>query len=85
MSIQTDVMIEQAGDDSFITAGQHSVTKKWHGVLYVNHPSPSGSPRWMPAYSDNRGWDTSKQATQEFIALDPEKLGKIKNVYEESD
>ena len=28
----------------------------WHGIEYVNHPTPSGAERWMPTYSDDRGW-----------------------------
>jgi hypothetical protein len=76
-SLQTDVMIALAGDDQYITAFQHEKTHKWHGVLMINHPTPSGCERWMMAYSDKRGWKTPKQAMDKFVAVSPE-FQKIK-------
>lgn len=70
MSIQTEAMRELAGKDQYITAGQHKDTKKWHGILMLNHPTPSGCERWMMAYSDKRGWDSAKIAVKEFKKVD---------------
>lgn len=77
MSIQTEAMREIAGDDQYITAAQHKETGKWHGVLMLNHPTPSGCERWMMAYSDKRGWDSEEIAKKEFVALSPD-FDKIK-------
>lgn len=82
MSIQTEAMRDMAGDDGqYITAAQHRETKKWHGILMINHPTPSGCDRWMMGYSDNRGWDSHKQAVDEFVAVS-ESFKNIKKVYE---
>lgn len=71
MTLQTEAMREQAGNDQYITAGQHKDTKKWHGYLMVNHPTPSGCDRWMMAYSDKRGWDSAEKAMDEFALASP--------------
>jgi hypothetical protein len=80
MSIQTEAMREMAGDQVYITAGQHKETKQWHGYMMANHPTPSGCERWMMLYSDKRGWPDHKTAVDEFV-----KVGKfegIKTYYE---
>lgn len=28
----------------------------WHGIEYVNNPTPSGCVKWVATYSDRRGW-----------------------------
>lgn len=55
-----------AGPDQYVTAGQHKETKQWHGVLMVNHPTPSGCARFMMSYSDQRGWPDEATAKKEF-------------------
>ena len=69
MSIQTDSMIASAGDNKEIVALQHKDTGEWHGVLMVNHPTPSGCERWMLAYSDKRGWPDAETAKSKFREL----------------
>lgn len=66
MSIQTEAMRKMAGPDQFVTVGQHRETGQWHGMLMVNHPTPSGCERWMVAYSDKRGWPNERTAKAEF-------------------
>lgn len=75
MSLQTEAMLEMAGEDAYITAGQHEKTKQWHGYLMANHPTPSGYERWMMLYSDKRGWPTQKTAITEFV-----KAGKFDGI-----
>lgn len=41
-------------------------TGKWHGMLYRNQPTPSGCDRWLLKISDNRGWETAKEAVEEL-------------------
>ena len=38
-------------------------------IEYVSHPTPGGSERWLPTYSDNRHWVTKEQAITEFKKL----------------
>jgi hypothetical protein len=71
MSLQTETMRELAGDQQYITAAQHKNTNQWHGILVVNHPTPSGCDRWMVVYSDNRGWDTPSEALDKFVEASP--------------
>lgn len=40
-------------------------------VEMVNHPTPSGSPRWLPTISDNREWPDEETARREFEAVLP--------------
>jgi len=70
-SLQSQAMEAQAGDQKYITHGQHPKTNKHHGVLMINHPTPSGCERWMMLYSDQRGWETGRRAVAEFVAMDP--------------
>lgn len=51
---------------SYVGAGQHRETGKWHGLYYVNHPTPSGCDRYLLKISDNRGWDDSETAIREL-------------------
>ncbi len=72
MSIQTDSRIEEGKQKGIlITTGEDRETGKHHGLLYVNHPTPSGCDRWMMALSDNRGWDNKETARAEFEKLLP--------------
>ena len=44
--------------------------KGFFGVEYVNHPTPSGSERHLPTYSDSRRWqdkETAKTKMQEAL------------------
>ena len=66
MDLQTQSMLDSAGDDRIITVGQDEETKKYHGLLYVNHPPPSGVDRYLLALSDNRWWDDKEVAEKEF-------------------
>ena len=66
---QTEAMIEMAGDQKGIVVMQHRDTKKYHGALEVNHPTPSGCDRWMIVQSDNRGWDDPETARMQFELL----------------
>jgi hypothetical protein len=50
----------------------------YHGIEYVNHPTPSGCDRWLPSISDNRGFDTPEKAIEEFMKL----LEEIKSLAE---
>jgi len=65
-----------AGDDKEIYAYQGPVypgdlggPDDWHGIEYVNHPTPSGSPRYLPSVSDKRAWPTREQAIDELKKL----------------
>jgi len=62
---------------SLLTEGMRNTTEReitvykdedglFHGVEYVNHPTPSGCERWLPTYSDNRGWPDKEIALKEF-------------------
>ena len=62
ISLRTDAMIKQAGDDCYITSGQHKETNLFHGLLWVSHPKISGNERWLILASDNRGFNTHKEA-----------------------
>lgn len=62
----------------YITAEQHRETSKYHGILWVNHPTPSGTPRLIMAVSDHRGYETRELAVERFIGIWPEELGHFK-------
>jgi len=82
MSLQAEAMREQAGDEQYITAGQHRETRQWHGLLMVNHPTPSGCARWMMLYSDKRGWPDAQTAVDEFAKIKSfEKIKKLSDSY----
>ncbi len=66
MDLQTAAMLEQAGTDRLIEVGKHKKTGLYHGMLFVNHPTPSGSKRYLLALSDNRGWPDKHTAKVEF-------------------
>ncbi len=38
----------------------------YFGIEYVNHPTPSGSERHLPTYSDKRRWPDAETAKKEF-------------------
>ena len=62
MSVQTELMREGAQRE--ITAFQKY--DGWHGVEFVNHPTPSGCERWLPTYSDKRSFPNRDTAILEF-------------------
>ena len=62
MDLQTQAMLKQA----VISVGQHKDTGKFHGLLYGNHPPPSGRIRYLLLLSDKRGWDDKEIAEREF-------------------
>jgi len=66
VDIITKSMIDAAGNDIVISVGKHTDTGKFHGMMYVNHPTPSGSARYLLVLSDNRGWDDIETAEVEF-------------------
>ena len=66
MNLQTQAMINGAGHDMEVCVGKHKDTGEFHGMLYVNHPTPSGCDRYMLVLSDNRGWPTEEEAEEEF-------------------
>lgn len=78
MSLQTEAMREQAGDQKYVTAYKDA-EGYWHGVEMVNHPTPSGCERWMPTYSDKRPWPTPELAKEEF----EKELPKLQQAAEE--
>jgi hypothetical protein len=43
------------GNNVYVTAGSDGRTGRWHGVLMISHPTPSGYARWMRVLSDKRG------------------------------
>ena len=76
MDIQTQAMREMAGPDKMIHAyqgpfydGDEQDAKLWHGIEYVNHPTPSGCERWLPTISDKRGWPDKETAIVELKKL----------------
>lgn len=74
VSPQAHSMVQIAGDDKYITSATHKETGKNHGILMVNHPTPSGCERWMMLVSDNRGFDTHEEACEKFKAALPEEI-----------
>lgn len=51
--------------DHFVIA-QHRDTLKWHGLFYVNHPTPSGFPRAILKLETNNGFDSPHDALTEI-------------------
>ena len=71
MSIQTEAMRDGA-DKSY---GVFKENDGYHGIEYVNHPTPSGCERWLPTYSDKRGWSDKNTAIakiKEMLAGEPQ-------------
>ena len=66
-----------AGSEKEITAFERE-PGKWSAIEYVNHPTPGGSPRWLPTYEDNRTWPNAETAKQELEKLMTE-ITEIKN------
>ena len=69
MDLQTESM--RSTKERSITAWQHPEDGQWSGVEFVNHPTPSGSERWLPTVSDNRRWPDEKTAIAEFTKTLP--------------
>lgn len=70
MNIQTEAMREEADKDYEAFEDDDG----WHGIEYVNHLTPSGCDRWLPTYSDKRGWpdiDTAIQKIKEMVGQIP--------------
>lgn len=57
----------------------------YHGIGFVNHPTPSGCSRMLPTVSDPKGYTTEQEALDAFRIL----IGKLdveqKRYYEELD
>ena len=68
MGIQEEAMRKMAGPDKEINILAHE-DGTFSAIEYVSHPTPSGSERWLPTYSDNRHWPTKEQAVEEFKKL----------------
>ena len=64
MSIQTEAMREDAEESHYVTAFEDD--EGWHGIEFVNHPTPSGCRRDMPTYSDKRGWPDAETAIRKL-------------------
>ena len=47
-----------------ILAAQHKETLAWHGLFYINNPTPSGSPRPRLMKSTTDGFDSPKEAVE---------------------
>jgi len=61
-----------------IVAGQHGDTKLWHGLYYVNHPTPSGCDRPILRLSTKVGFSTEREAVEAMkAAFTPEQLAEI--------
>jgi len=65
MSIQTEWM--RNTDEWMIDV--YKDENGWHGIEYVNHPTPSGCERWMPTFSDKRNWPDKESALENFKKL----------------
>jgi hypothetical protein len=75
MTLQTAAMISLAGDDWHVGVYKNQ-DGSFSGVLFVNHPTPSGCARYLPALSDKRSWKTAELAQEEFEKLLPKKEAK---------
>ena len=61
-----------------IIAGKHEDTGLWHGLFYVNHPTPSGWDRPVLKYSTKLGYVTEQEAVEAMKKVfTPEKLKNI--------
>jgi hypothetical protein len=61
-----------------IIAGQHEETKLWHGLFYINHPTPSGCDRPILKLSTTNGYVTEQEAVEVMkAAFTPERLLEI--------
>lgn len=54
-----------------LAVGQHKATGLYHGLYYRNHPTPSGSDRYILSYSTNQGFETTEQAAREIESYFP--------------
>jgi hypothetical protein len=62
----------------YVCAGQHEQTQLWRGLLYRNHPTPSGWDRMILALSTTLGFATEAEAVQAMISgLKPEYVATI--------
>lgn len=68
MDIQTAAMREMAGPEKEINYIRHE-DGTFSAIEYVNHPTPSGSERWLPTVSGNLHWPTQEKAKEEFEKL----------------
>lgn len=61
-----------------IVIAQHRDTLKWHGLFYVNHPTPSGSPRPILKIETKEGYETQQEALDIIkAAFNAEQLASI--------
>lgn len=70
-SSTTDTAISEG---RYITVARHRETQQFHGLLAVNHPTPSGCDRWLTRFSDPVGFETKEAALKSFLGKLPEAL-----------
>lgn len=67
--------MKRYGINDTITFGTHKETGKYHGLFYINHPTPSGEPRLMLWHSTKEGFDTPNEAVDKMAdGIKPEVL-----------
>ena len=80
MDLQTALMIKGAGDQlNFVPCKDDD---GYYGMLTVNHPTPSGADRWLPAISDNRRFPDSETAVNEFKTVAEPTIKFIQNEWD---
>ena len=62
MNLQDISMIQNAKEQVEIVTGLDEKDGLWYGSVLVNHPTPSGSERWMRVISLATGADTEEGA-----------------------
>lgn len=48
--------------NAYMTIGQHEQTGLYHGMVYRNHPTPSGLDRWLLSLSTTEGFASQRLA-----------------------
>ncbi len=65
MNIQTEAMRKGGKPYSVVAKDDCG----YYGIEFVNHPTPSGSERHLPTYSDSRRWPDAETAATRFAGL----------------
>ena len=61
-----------------IRGGKCNETGLFHGLFYINHPTPSGWDRLILKYSTTDGYNTPKEAVEKMkLAFTEEQLSKM--------
>lgn len=70
--------------NAYMTISQHEETGLFHGLVYRNHPTPSGCDRWLLSLSTNEGFATQRLAGEymnsqftELPSFDLDKLDPV--------